>query len=295
MSSPNQIFSHGNMSMEAHQQNLHRQETGQQQQQQMLNHQLRNGSPMMQGMMNMGSMGMNNGAAGTNQAVMMAMMNNPTATQMGNMGGMNMNDLQRLQQLQAQLQQSTNNNANNNFANNNFNSNSVSGVSSSTGQDPPAVILQSYLDQKIQSSRFDDSLRNQLGMMGQATSGNPMNFLQERYMMNAPHAAAAGFKSMGGGTPSVDLPLQCPQAIFTRDGTRRMRGGVIEPFPEKLHRLLCEVTAAGRSDVISFVAGGRAFAIHKPDTFFKVCITSFYRHGMSFFVAALSNTNIIFL
>jgi hypothetical protein len=44
----------------------------------------------------------------------------------------------------------------------------------------------------------------------------------------------------------------------------------IEPFPEKLHRLLLEVEAAGRSDVISFVAHGRAFAIHKPDKFFSL-------------------------
>jgi HSF-type DNA-binding len=58
-----------------------------------------------------------------------------------------------------------------------------------------------------------------------------------------------------------------------------MRGGVIEPFPEKLHRLLVEVEAAGRSDVISFVANGRAFAIHKPDKFFKEIVPLYFRQS----------------
>ena len=46
---------------------------------------------------------------------------------------------------------------------------------------------------------------------------------------------------------------------------------------EKLHRLLTEVEAAGRSDVISFVAAGRAFAIHKPDKFFKEIVPLYFR------------------
>jgi len=54
---------------------------------------------------------------------------------------------------------------------------------------------------------------------------------------------------------------------------------VIEPFPEKLHRLLLEVEAAGRSDVISFVANGRAFAIHKPDKFFKEIVPLYFRQS----------------
>ena len=48
---------------------------------------------------------------------------------------------------------------------------------------------------------------------------------------------------------------------------------------EKLHRLLMEVEAAGRSDVISFVASGRAFAIHKPDKFFKEIVPLYFRQS----------------
>merc|ERR1712232_1040366 len=76
-----------------------------------------------------------------------------------------------------------------------------------------------------------------------------------------------------------DMPLPSPHSLFHRDGSRRMRGGVIEPFPEKLHRLLLEVEAAGRADVISFVANGRAFAIHKPDKFFKEIVPLYFRQS----------------
>ena len=238
---------------------------------------LRQGAPapgmMGMGGMNMGGMnmgGMNMGNAGMGNANMMAMMNNQS--QMGGMGGMggmnnlNLNDLKRLQQLQQQLQNNTPNNP------------LLSQQGNSQQQDPSAAILQSYLDQKIQSSRFDDSLRTQLGMgslAGMGGQGNPMlgsNLLQERLMMN--QNAMGGLKGSGN-----DMPLPSPHSLFHRDGSRRMRGGVIEPFPEKLHRLLLEVEAAGRSDVISFVANGRAFAIHKPDKFFKEIVPLYFRQS----------------
>jgi HSF-type DNA-binding len=40
-----------------------------------------------------------------------------------------------------------------------------------------------------------------------------------------------------------------------------------------------EVEGAGRSDVISFVASGRAFAIHKPDKFFKEIVPLYFRQS----------------
>jgi hypothetical protein len=49
--------------------------------------------------------------------------------------------------------------------------------------------------------------------------------------------------------------------------TRRNRGGVTEPFPEKLHRMLEQTERDGLSDVVSFFSHGRAFAIHKPKRF----------------------------
>jgi len=221
-----------------------------------------------------GSMG-GGGVGGGNQATMMGMMNNQAPGNVGSSMGMNnlnLNDLRRLQQLQAQLQGTTSNNI-------------LSNQNAACGQPPSTAMLQNLLDQKLQTSRFDDSLRNQLGMSGMSGmngmvgQGNQMlgsNLFPERIMMNQPSGIGGG--GGGGGAfnkPPIgggDVPLLPPQSLFPRDGSRRIRGGVIEPFPERLHRLLCEVEAAGRSDVISFVAGGRAFAIHKPDKFFNVCI-----------------------
>lgn len=54
---------------------------------------------------------------------------------------------------------------------------------------------------------------------------------------------------------------------------------MIEPFPEKLHRLLTEVEVSGRGDVISFIANGKAFAIHKPDKFFKEIVPKYFRQS----------------
>jgi hypothetical protein len=208
---------------------------------------------MMGGMMN--AMG-NPNASATAQMNMNAM---------NSMNNFNFNDLKRLQQLQ-QLQQ-----ASGNFV----------PASAHPQQDPSAAILQSYLDQKIQSSRFGE-----LGMGGmgglQAAAGlqgqNPMLGGANLLMMNQ-NAMGQAVGLNGGANASNEIPLPSPHSLFHRDGSRRMRGGVIEPFPEKLHRLLLEVEAAGRGDVISFVANGRAFAIHQPDKFFKEIVPLYFRQS----------------
>jgi hypothetical protein len=56
-------------------------------------------------------------------------------------------------------------------------------------------------------------------------------------------------------------------------------GGAIEPFPEKLHRLLTEVEVSGRSDVISWADNGKAFVIHKPDRFFRDIVPHYFRQS----------------
>jgi len=210
---------------------------------------------------------------------MAAMLNNNNQMNMNNMANMNnmnnqmnmnnfnLNDLKRLQQLQQQLQQAGANS-----------SNPLLVPSNHTQQDTSAAILQSFLDQKIQTSRFDDSFRQTFGMGALSGIGGQNmlsnNLFQERLMMNQ-NSLAAGVKAPCVG----ELPLPSPHSLFHRDGSRRMRGGVIEPFPEKLHRLLLEVEAAGRSDVISFVANGRAFAIQKPDKFFKEIVPLYFRQS----------------
>lgn len=81
-----------------------------------------------------------------------------------------------------------------------------------------------------------------------------------------------------------------PRHLHTRTHTTRRShsiariavsslAGVIEPFPEKLMRLLNECEAAGRTDVVSWIANGRAFAIHKPDKFFKEIVPLYFRQS----------------
>ena len=53
-----------------------------------------------------------------------------------------------------------------------------------------------------------------------------------------------------------------------------VRVGAIEPFPEKLHRMLMEVESCGRGDVISFINDGRGFVIHKPGMYQNMVMNS---------------------
>lgn len=221
----------------------------------------------MQGMMagiagagNMGGGGFGGNASNTmpNMGNMMAAMNNnPAQNSMMNMNNFNFDQFKRLQQM-AQLQQQ------------------ASMMPHPGQQDPSTALLQTYLDQKIQTSRFGD-FGGGMGSFQTVQGQNPMlgpagtNLL----MMNASNMGG----NLNAGITAGDMALPSPHSLFHRDGSRRMRGGVIEPFPEKLHRLLLEVEAAGRADVISFVAGGRAFAIHKPEKFFKEIVPLYFRQS----------------
>jgi hypothetical protein len=59
--------------------------------------------------------------------------------------------------------------------------------------------------------------------------------------------------------------------------TRRTRGGVSEPFPEKLHRMLSGVEQEGISDVVSFFSHGRAFGVHDMDTFVSEVMPKYFK------------------
>lgn len=60
---------------------------------------------------------------------------------------------------------------------------------------------------------------------------------------------------------------------------RRTRGGVSEPFPEKLHRMLREVEEEGLSEVVSFYSHGRAFGVHDMDRFVSEVMPKFFRQS----------------
>ena len=60
---------------------------------------------------------------------------------------------------------------------------------------------------------------------------------------------------------------------------RRTRGGVTEPFPEKLHRMLAEVEERGESDVVSFLPHGRAFVIHHVERFCREIMPRYFKQS----------------
>lgn len=209
--------------------------------------------------------GMNNAAMAAmfqqqQQQQQMPTMNNQDQQQQGNFDIQN--EIKRIQQLH-QL-----GNAPGTQGNNGLLMSSSQQQANVVNQDPSAL-LQSMLDQqKVQAPRFENPL-----------TGGSTNLFQPSFLNDARFLMAQNQLSQASLQRGNELPLPSPHSLFHRDGSRRMRGGVIEPFPEKLHRLLLEVEAAGRSDVISWVANGRAFAIHKPDKFFKEIVPLYFRQS----------------
>lgn len=57
------------------------------------------------------------------------------------------------------------------------------------------------------------------------------------------------------------------------------RGGVTEPFPEKLHRMLKEIEDDGKDDIIGFFLHGRAFAIHDSERFIKEIMPKYFKQS----------------
>ena len=55
--------------------------------------------------------------------------------------------------------------------------------------------------------------------------------------------------------------LEDPDCKKIKQYSRYHRNGVVEPFPEKLYRMLREVSHAGNEDIISFFPHGRAFVM----------------------------------
>jgi hypothetical protein len=60
---------------------------------------------------------------------------------------------------------------------------------------------------------------------------------------------------------------------------RRTRGGVTEPFPEKLHRMIQQAENNGKEDCISFFGHGRAFIIKDQQRFCKEIMPKFFKQS----------------
>lgn len=87
-------------------------------------------------------------------------------------------------------------------------------------------------------------------------------------------------KVLGTSLRKKDSPyLDVSQLQDPDISDKRTRGGVTEPFPEKLHRMLEEVQKQGKDDIISFFSHGRAFAVHDPDRFTAEVMPNYFKQS----------------
>jgi hypothetical protein len=78
--------------------------------------------------------------------------------------------------------------------------------------------------------------------------------------------------SVHSSTPSMAVVTAPKNGASTHDmtvGGIMGRNSQCESFPYKLYRLLMDVKAQGRTDVVSFMPSGDAFCIHQPRIFIK--------------------------
>ena len=65
----------------------------------------------------------------------------------------------------------------------------------------------------------------------------------------------------------------------TSTGTKSSKGGVNNPFPVLLHRLMEDSEVKGFSNIISWQPHGRAFLIHDPKTFVGDVLPLYFKHS----------------
>lgn len=90
--------------------------------------------------------------------------------------------------------------------------------------------------------------------------------------------AALGNSMRKKSSPYIDASAMADPPEFEL-ARRRTRGGVTEPFPEKLHRMLLEIEKDGNGHIISFFPHGRAFGIHDCDKFEEKIMPKYFKQS----------------
>mmetsp|Transcript_3462 Transcript_3462/g.5779 ORF Transcript_3462/g.5779 Transcript_3462/m.5779 type:complete len:362 (-) Transcript_3462:96-1181(-) len=138
----------------------------------------------------------------------------------------------------------------------------------------------------VRLNGYEESLHNQPPPVPQPSSG-ALSLLEsaarisstdQQSLSNIGNSDANTADRRKKNSPYVDASsLKDPDPVLLAN--RRARGGVTEPFPEKLHRMLQEVEAAGNSGTVSFFAHGRAFAVHNPTRFVTEIMPKYFRQS----------------
>lgn len=97
---------------------------------------------------------------------------------------------------------------------------------------------------------------------------------------------AQTLKALGSNLRQRSDPyIDCLSLDLTRFHTRTTmetatssapRGGVAEPFPRKVFRMLHDTEREGLTDIVSFLPHGRAFMVHKPDRFVEEIMPRYF-------------------
>jgi len=90
--------------------------------------------------------------------------------------------------------------------------------------------------------------------------------------------AALGNSMRKKSSPYIDASAMADPPEFEL-ARRRTRGGVTEPFPEKLHRMLLEIEKDGNGHIISFFPHGRSFGIHDTDSFEEKIMPKYFKQS----------------
>lgn len=140
----------------------------------------------------------------------------------------------------------------------------------------------------MRTGALDASLFQQQQPRARPQPNNARSMLEQLAQISAPKATAsipsdgplgvAGVERKKKNSPYFDASaLEDPDAATLAN--RRTRGGVTEPFPEKLGRLLRETEERGESDVVSFFPHGRAFAIHHVERFCREVMPRYFKQS----------------
>lgn len=197
-----------------------------------------------------------------------------TGTSNANSSRMN-DEIKRLQQLQ-RLRAAT--------AACPFPSTSPGGGLFSSNTQSESALNQGFRGSPGMGSSTHPMLASLLAAQQQQQEETRLMLLQHQLRMNSsnPMASQQAFFQGSAALPMLGnsaLPTPSALAHQQQDNRPICRVGAIEPFPEKLMRLLQEVEKAGQGDIISFINNGRGFAIHKPDAFFKTIVPLYFRHS----------------
>jgi len=148
----------------------------------------------------------------------------------------------------------------------------------STGSSPNYLLtsLQNPIQPIHKSSGpMPPSFNNLIGQQHTLLGAKPVNPDETRTTKVTSTLHALGSNLRKKSDPYIDVSTIDENDIPPEDSVAP-RGGVADPFPQKVHRMLEEVEKEGKSDIVSFYSHGRAFGVHDIDRFVDEILPKYF-------------------